>query len=99
MAALGSNGAGQETARSRSGASSLPTDIGDGKGEDGGGEVMAVLGRTEEDPAGEWIWRRLGATNPSPPAALGGSNAWEGRRGADPPMAIHTHPPSSSLTV
>uniref|UniRef100_A0A0E0FD37 Uncharacterized protein n=1 Tax=Oryza meridionalis TaxID=40149 RepID=A0A0E0FD37_9ORYZ len=47
MAALGSNGAGQETARSRSGASSLPTDVGDGKGEDGGGEIWDLV---------IWIW-------------------------------------------
>lgn len=50
-ATLGGNSTGEEAARSRSGASSRPTGGGVGKGVDGGSEVVAVLGRTEADPA------------------------------------------------
>uniref|UniRef100_A0A0D9Y6E5 Uncharacterized protein n=1 Tax=Oryza glumipatula TaxID=40148 RepID=A0A0D9Y6E5_9ORYZ len=56
-------GGGEEAARSGFGGSSLPTDGSDGKWVEGGGEVMAVLGRTEADPAGEWI-QRLSGANP-----------------------------------
>ncbi|BAS97565.1 Os06g0332150 [Oryza sativa Japonica Group] len=63
VAALKGNDAREEAARSGFGGSSLPTDGGDGKWVEGGGEVMAVLGRTEADPAGEWI-QQLSGANP-----------------------------------